>query len=209
MNQSLFVNGGCDPFQGRQVAMPLVRLATAEMTIDAPRIPLLLFLFVPAIAGMFSVPVAFLDLLKGALRRFAFQLLRLLTFTVAHFFFLLVTIDFAVQFFDANAFKTGFQAGQASKKSGQLMQLLLYHRVMGPISPLLPSDQVRFPQRFQVLGNGCFRYSQMFCQGAHAEVMGQQQLDQLEPRLIRQGFENLYRFHHHSSGICIHYALSN
>ena len=107
--------------------------------------PLLLFLFISALAGMFSTPVAFLDLLKGALLRFAFQLLRLLTFTVAHFFFLLVTIDFAVQFFDANAFKTGLQTGQVSEEFGQLMQFLYFHRVMGPIAPLLSSDQSHFP----------------------------------------------------------------
>ena len=119
---------------------------------------------------MFSVPVTFLDLLKGALRRFAFQLLRLLTFTVAHFFFLLVTIDFAVQFFDANAFKTGFQAGQVSKKSGQLMQLLLYHRVMGPISPLLPSNQVRFT-------NWELRFRTAFIAGARNTEFGEKQND--------------------------------
>jgi hypothetical protein len=49
----------------------------------------------------------------------------------------------------------------------------------------------------------------MFCQGAHAKVMGQQQPNQVEPRRIRQGFENLYGFHLHSSGICIQYALNN
>jgi hypothetical protein len=49
----------------------------------------------------------------------------------------------------------------------------------------------------------------MFCQRAHAKVMGQQQPDQLEPRIIRQGFENLYRFHRHSSYFCIQYSLSN
>jgi hypothetical protein len=89
--------------------------------------------------------MAFLDLLKGALLGFAFQLLRLLTFTVAHFFFLLSTIDFAVQCSDANAFKTGLQTGQVSEKFGQLMQFLFFHRVMGPITPLLPPDQSRFP----------------------------------------------------------------
>jgi hypothetical protein len=122
-------------------------------------LPLFFFLFLFLHARMFRVPVALLDLLKGALFRLAFQFLRLLTFTIAHFLFLLVTIDFAVQFFYANAFKTGLQTGQVSEEFGQLMQLLFFHRVMGPLTPLLPPDQSCFPQRFQMLGNGRFRYT--------------------------------------------------
>jgi hypothetical protein len=78
---------------------------------------------------------------------------------------------------------------------------------MGPVSPLLPFDQSRFPQTLQVLGNGPFGDFQTMSKGTHAEVMGQEQLDQLEPRLIRKGFHNLDKFRRHDSNIHIQYFL--
>ena len=52
---------------------------------------------------MLFVPMAFLDLFRGALLRFSFELLRILTFAVTHFCSLLLTIDSDVPILDADA----------------------------------------------------------------------------------------------------------
>ena len=58
--------------------------------------------------------MAFLDLFRGALLGFLFQLLRILTFAVTHFRSLLVAINFGVQIFDTEAVAAWQQISQLS-----------------------------------------------------------------------------------------------
>ena len=99
-----------DPRRSRLVVVPLGESVDRQDVTPARSLCRLLLLF----ARMLFVPVAFLDLLRSAFLGFCFQLLRVLTFAVTHFCSLLFAIDFRVQFFDADAFRTWHQIRQLS-----------------------------------------------------------------------------------------------
>jgi hypothetical protein len=62
---------------------------------------------------------------------------------------------------------------------------------MSPVPPFLSSHQAGLPQYLKVLGYGRFGDTQTTGQGAHAEITGQEEIDDPKTCLVCQGLEGL------------------
>lgn len=77
----------------------------------------------------------------------------------------------------------------ALKFADKLEKHLLLDNIVGPIAPLFTPDQPRLPQDLEMLGYGGLGDPETPGQGLAAQILGQEQAQQPQARLVRDGLQ--------------------
>jgi hypothetical protein len=140
---------------------------------------------------LFHIPMALLDLRRGALFRLALQFLRLFTTRLAaHGFHLLSSVTLSLSI-DPAAFPARIRRSFSHpiEFSPNLSQHFGLNGIVGPVPALFSQHKARIFQDLEMLGYSGFRNTKTLGCGSSAKILGQEKVKKLQSRFVGYGLQ--------------------